>query len=264
MERSLLKLRFLVLAGCLALWTAGCRSSGRTAVLVNQRPGLLRVGVTPDAPPVIYKQNGEIAGLEADLARALGQELGREVQFIELPWNDQMAALTEGRTDIVMSGMSVTQTRRSDVAFTDPYMAGGLMALVREEDADEFAGPFAFVTTAKRVAVQTETTGDYFAQKYMKEARRSAYDTVTEAFHALQAGKADMMIHDAPVVWHLAARDSSSGIVVARPRLTVEYYAWAIHPGRGRLLDEVNAVLDRWKANGTLQRTVQRWVPLAE
>ena len=263
MEGSLVKLRLVALVGCIAVWIAGCGSSGRPAALVGPRPDLLRVGVTPDAPPVIYMQDGEIAGLETELARALGKELGREVQFIELPWDDQLPALTEGRTDIVMSGMSVTRTRRSDVAFTHPYMAGGLMALVPENDASEFAGPFAFVTAAKRVAVQTETTGDYFVQKYMKQARRIAYDTVTEAFQALQAGKADMMIHDAPVVWHLAAQESSSGIVVAQPRLTVEYYAWAIHPDRTRLLDEANAVLDRWKANGWLQRTVQKWVPLA-
>lgn len=255
--------RAFVLVACMVLCVAGCLSRPHAATL-PPRSDLLRVGVTADAPPVIYREGGRVTGLEADLARALGRELGKEVRFVELPWDDQIPALIDGRTDIIMSGMSVTQTRRSDIAFSDPYMAGGLMALVRQEDADEFAGPFAFITAAKRVAVQKETTGDYFVRKYMTKAGRHAYDTVTEAFQALKAGRVDMMIHDSPVVWQEAAENPSSGIVVARPRLTVEYYAWAVRPADKQLLDAVDAALDRWKDDGTLERMVRRWVPLAE
>ncbi len=223
--------RAVVFVACIALCLAGCALRPGAAA-VPARADLLRVGVTPDAPPIIYREDGRVTGLEADLAQALGRDLGKEVRFIELPWDDQIPALLDGRTDIIMSGMSVTQTRGSEVAFTSPYMAGGLMALVRREDAGSFAGPFAFITAAVKVAVQNETTGDYFVRKYMTRAERHSYDTVTEAFAALQAGRVDMMIHDAPVVWHEAAAHPSSGIVVARPRLTVEYLRLG-RPSRG-------------------------------
>ena len=255
--------RAVVFVACIALCLAGCALRPGAAA-VPARADLLRVGVTPDAPPIIYREDGRVTGLEADLAQALGRDLGKEVRFVALRWDDQISALLDGRTDIIMSGMSVTQTRGSEVAFTSPYMAGGLMALVRREDADRFAGPFAFITAAVKVAVQNETTGDYFVRKYMTRAERYGYDTVTEAFGALQAGRVDMMIHDAPVVWHEAAAHPSSGIVVARPRLTVEYYAWAVRPRDRQLLDAANAALDRWKGDGTLERMVRRWVPLAE
>jgi ABC-type amino acid transport substrate-binding protein len=264
MKGRLVKRGTSVFVACMILCVAGCSQLRPGAAPVELWPDLLRVGVTPDAPPIIDKQGGRIEGLEADLALALGKELGWEVRFVELPWDDQIPALAEGRIDIVMSGMSVTQTRQSDVAFTDPYMAGGLMALVRRDETDQFAGPFAFITATQRVAVQTETTGDYFVQKYMKKAQRSAYDTVTEAFQALQMGRTDLMIHDAPVIWHLAAGKPSSCLVPARPRLTVEYYAWAVRPDNTQLLEAANVALDRWKADGTLQDVLHRWVPLAE
>lgn len=264
MRRNLMAHGAWVAVACLVLGAAGCAHLNAGAPAVEARPDLLRVGVTPDAPPIIYKQGGRIEGLEADLTRSLGEELGREVRFIELSWDDQLSALADGKTDIIMSGMSVTHTRQSDVAFTDPYMVGGLMALVRHDEADEFGGPFAFITAAKRVAVQADTTGDYFVRKYMKSADRTAHDTVTEAFQALETGQADLVIHDAPVIWYLAAWSPSSALVPARPRLTVEYYAWAVRPDSGELLDAVNGTLDRWKGNGTLCGLVRKWVPMAE
>ena len=53
-------------------------------------PSILRVGVTPDAQPVIYKQGGQILGIEADFARKLGAALGRQVIFVEVPWDKQL------------------------------------------------------------------------------------------------------------------------------------------------------------------------------
>jgi len=176
--------RLSVLCACSILLLPACSGMpdrGRHSASQGPRADLLRVGVTPDAPPVIYKVGDRIQGVEADFARALAKELGREVLFVELPWIDEIPALEQRRIDIIMSGMSVTQVRRGRVAFSDPYMVGGLMALVRSEDANEFAGPFAFIVAEAEVAVQGGTTGDYFVQKYMKSARRESYDTVTEA-----------------------------------------------------------------------------------
>jgi ABC-type amino acid transport substrate-binding protein len=74
-------------------------------------PAPLKVGITPKFPPVIFRENSRIAGVEADFARAMGEALGRPVQFVEVGWEDQIPALMEGRTDIIMSGMSVTRAR---------------------------------------------------------------------------------------------------------------------------------------------------------
>src|SRR5262245_32751572 len=71
----------------------------------------LKVGVSPIFPPMVFKQNGNLAGVEVDLARAFGEYLGRPVTFVELPWKDQIDAVNQGRIDIIMSSMSVTTAR---------------------------------------------------------------------------------------------------------------------------------------------------------
>jgi polar amino acid transport system substrate-binding protein len=94
----------------------------------------LRVGVSPVFPPMVFKQGKELAGVEVDLARALGESLGRKVVFVELDWKDQTEALVAGKTDIIMSSMSMTMARNAILSFTSPYFKIGQMALVRRED----------------------------------------------------------------------------------------------------------------------------------
>src|SRR5512140_913273 len=73
----------------------------------GQQPGggqsMLRVGVAPTMPPMIFKEAGKVAGVEADLAQAVGRELGRSITFVELPWEDLLDSLETGKIDIVMS-----------------------------------------------------------------------------------------------------------------------------------------------------------------
>lgn len=71
----------------------------------------LLVGVTPNFPPIIFKQSGEFAGVEAELARLLALELGKPIKFIELRWERQIPSLMARETDIIMSGMSITGAR---------------------------------------------------------------------------------------------------------------------------------------------------------
>src|SRR6478672_9863481 len=119
--------RVLMLAGSLALSTTVAQERSSEAAV-------LRVGVSPIFPPMVFKQGKELAGVEVDLARELGQELGREVKFIELPWDDQSEALNAGKIDIIMSSMSITQARKWVVDFARPYLIVGQMTLVRRED----------------------------------------------------------------------------------------------------------------------------------
>src|SRR5512137_1243580 len=99
------KIRIAILLSCL---------SSIGPLLAQERlseAGTLRVGVSPVFPPMVFRQGKELAGVEVDLARALGEKLGRKVIFVELPWEDQVEALNAGRIDIIMSSMSITMPR---------------------------------------------------------------------------------------------------------------------------------------------------------
>jgi polar amino acid transport system substrate-binding protein len=110
----------LLLIGCAASQgqksTTDAKQSPAAAVAPN--PNVLRVGVSTNAPPLIYRQGTEIVGLEAELAKKFGDYLGKSVAFIELPWQEQIPALLANNTDIIMSGMSITSMRQVRIAFS--------------------------------------------------------------------------------------------------------------------------------------------------
>src|SRR5206468_10265090 len=97
----------------------------------DEKPGspALKVGITPEYPPLVFRQPDSTNGLEIELAKALGKELGRPIQFVVLEWEDQIPALLDRQTDIIMSGMSITKTRQLRVAFSKPYLQSELRAL---------------------------------------------------------------------------------------------------------------------------------------
>jgi len=87
---------------------------------VKADENILRVGVSPNAPPLIYKQGEKIVGLEAEFAKEFAQYLGKSVRFIEVEWVDLIPALLENQIDIIMSGMSITKMRQVRISFSEP------------------------------------------------------------------------------------------------------------------------------------------------
>jgi ABC-type amino acid transport substrate-binding protein len=101
--------------------TPGAAATGQTQSDPT-RPGapLLRVGITPNYPPLAFQKQGALSGLEPDLARAVGRELGRPVVFVERPWQILIPSLEAGEIDVIMSGMSMTEARQHRVWFVQP------------------------------------------------------------------------------------------------------------------------------------------------
>jgi ABC-type amino acid transport substrate-binding protein len=253
--------RLIAILAAVALF-AGCAEdyyrtgSGPTDVPANA----LRVGVTPTYPPVIFKQGGQIAGVEADLARQLGPRLGRPVYFVEVLWDQQVDALLAGRTDIIMSGMSVTEARAVRIAFTEPYLEGGLMAAVRTEDARRYGSREALLQSTGTVGMIERTTGDVFVQQNFPNARRVALSRASDGALALRNRTIDVFVHDGPSIAWLVSANEADLAGLWQP-LNRENLAWGIRRDDSQLLAQVNEILAAWKRDGTLADVLARWLP---
>jgi polar amino acid transport system substrate-binding protein len=235
---------------------------------VSEKP--LRVGVTTDSPPLIAEQGGKVVGLEAELAREFGKFLGRSVSFVELPWKDQIPALLDNRTDIIMSGMSVTKARQYRIAFSEPYFRTGQIALIRKEAKAKvpmagYYGLFAWMPVV-RVGVIKGTTGEFFTKKNFDNAKEIvSFTTTEEAVKALkrkriQGYKIDLIIHDAPMIHNMAAENE--GELVPLPALlTEEYLAWGLRKDDVEILESANTFLENMKNEGKLLPIIKRWIP---
>ncbi len=238
---------------------AGCAGRGSGTPPVPPPPPL-RVGVNPDYPPLVYKTDGRIAGLEADLAQQVAERLGRRLEFVERRWDRLIPALNNDEIDVVMSGMSVTDARQLRVAFTEPYMLSGLLALVRFRDAVKYDTIAKIEGSDGRIGVKGGTTGEVFVQRRCPQATPVVLAKPIDAVYELRRGTIDLFIHDWPYVAWLVSTNEADFTASWAP-LTRERLAWAVRRNDTALLDALNAALAAWKADGSLARAVERWVP---
>jgi ABC-type amino acid transport substrate-binding protein len=248
----------------IAAFFAGCATSqmAESGRLYVQGAGNeLRVGVTPDHPPIIFRQNEAITGVEADLARKLAEELKRPFRFVILSWEDQIPALLENRIDITMSGMSVTKAREIRIAFAEPYLKSGLVAAIRAEDAKKYNSKEIILNGYVTVGAVKDTTGDAFVKRNFPNAVRKTFlSNAKDAINELKRRTIDIFVYDAPsVVWFVS--ENEADIAGFWEPLTEEYLAWGVRKNDERFLTDVNTVLKQWKQNGTLNGVLQKWLP---
>ena len=253
-------IRLLLAAAALA--AGGLLTGCKTGTLSGSRVPALYVGVTPDSPPIIFQRNGAIAGIEADLARALGKALDRPIRFVELPWDQQIGALLADRIDVIMSGMTITDERKVRIAFTEPYMLQGQSALVRRQDLDRFDTPQKILAANANFAVQKKTTADMLVQQVCRNASSVGWMNPDEGAQALAARMIDIYIHDTPIIVWLASENEAD--LTAQPLPTPrQAIAWAVRKTDTDLLAAMNAALADWRKDGTLEQIVGLWLPPA-
>jgi polar amino acid transport system substrate-binding protein len=243
----------LFVAGSLALARAGSGTATDTTPL--------RVGVTASFPPMIYKEGGQLVGVEADFAKALGEALGRPVKLVEVNWEDQFTALTEGRTDIIMSSVSITRARQLRVAFSKPYLAAGQTVLVRRGDANKYLLGFPSLPEGT-IGVVKATTGDFLVQQDFSRSKRKEFKSPPEAAKALAKKKIDLFICDVPIIWWLAGMNETEGLIPINILLSEEQLAWAVRKSDSELLESVNRALEKLQKEGRATAIIKRWIPL--
>jgi polar amino acid transport system substrate-binding protein len=249
---------WLTLAGCASTDQAPAPGTAPTGSTVPKgAAGILRVGVCAKLPPIVSKSGGTFTGFEVDFAKGLAESMGRQVEFVDLPWADLLTALQSGRLDIVMSGMSITPERMMVVDFVKAYLRSGLAMVARRS---EVATMSLFFNKMVRIGVKPGTTGQYFAQSQFPQNPCTSYVNLADAAKAMQAKKLDLFIIDAPIAWWMAGQHEAAGITVMGDLLNTEYLAWAIAKGNTELLTTANDYLAASTKNGQQQEILRRWL----
>ena len=222
----------------------------------------LRVALSPDYPPLAFKEDGKLVGIEVANAHEVARILGRDLQFVEMPMQGFIPALEAGRVDVVMSGFSITAERQGQVAFVQPFMEVGQMAIIRVDDAGRFAQPRALYLAGLRIGVEPGTTGEAYVREHFDQAVIQNYADPAQAFAALRAGATDVYVHDAPTSWGLAASKEDQDLLSLYRPLTSESMAWAVRKDSVVLLGQLNAALEELQANGRLRVIQNYWIPI--
>lgn len=239
---------------------AGCAPLGARGAV----PKVLRIGISPNYPPMAFKQDGRIQGVEADFAERLGKQLGVKVTLVESTFDELIPGLLAEHYDVIMSGFSVTPERQQQVAFAEPYLTIGQMAVVRAADYDRLHQPGAVNQPATRIGVVGGTTGESFAREKLSQTAIKPYPTVDDAVLGLRRGEVDIFIHDAPAIWDVRGRPLFADQQlkgVYRP-LTTEPLAWAVRKDDAKLLQRLNETLAQWQQTGVVEQVLAYWMPV--
>lgn len=237
-----------LMTGCAGLWAGRAEHTN------------LRVGITSDYRPIIFRQAGHVSGVEADFARQLGQDLNRPVEFVELRWEDQIPALKGGAIDIIMSGMTRTDARKVRVRFCDAYLETGLLAMFRRNDATRYDSPDRVLNARARVGFRRGTVAESFVREHFSNARHQAFAKPSDAILELTRNRIDIYVDDGPAVaWLISENEGQlTGLFSV---LTRHDLAWAVSRNNPELQEVLNARLQAWKENGTYDRIIDRWLP---
>jgi polar amino acid transport system substrate-binding protein len=219
----------------------------------------LRVGVTADRPPYVLRRQGRLVGLEIDMAQRLAQALERRLVIVELAWEQQIPVLQDGRTDVIMSGMTVTEARSVQVAFAEPYLHSGLALLMRRADRPLYP-TLAAVTERTVIGVVAGTTSERYAREHFDRSSLQVYPAPGDAVTELTQSRIDLVLADLAIVVWMVSRNEGE-LAALRHKIGDEPLAWAFRREDGALRAAANAVLARWRSDGTLAALTQRWLP---
>ncbi len=221
----------------------------------------LRVAIAPEYPPLVFRQPEGTNGVEIDLAKALGAELNRPVEFVVLRWDQLIQAVVENQADIIMSGMSITKARQLRIAFSEPYLRNQVRAIFRQKDAARFKTVDDILGTTAKIGVIAGTTADVFVVKNCPNAERVIINNRPDVpILLIRGGRMDVYVDDTYALAPMVAANEAE-IAYLPAALAEDNLGWGVRQSDRELLDAVNRALAKWKTNGTLERTLDRWMP---
>ena len=245
------------------LWLSGCAApveDDGKAIPSAMSKSIVRVGLTANYPPLVSKIDGELAGIEIDLAEDVGKALGKRMQFVELPWEQLIPALADGEIDVIMSGMSITVGRAKKISFTDPYLHIGQMAITRINEIQKLGSVSALLNAPITVGFEPGTTGETFVKLNMANAKPQPVASIDDAVAALRSRKIDAFIHDAPTAWRIGSDAAYQDLIGLYWPLTDENLGWGVRISDEALRVALNEQLAAMKKDGRLSRTTRKWI----
>jgi His/Glu/Gln/Arg/opine family amino acid ABC transporter permease subunit len=219
-----------------------------------KQSGELRIGTDATYPPFESVEGEVFSGFDIDLATAIARELGVKPRFINASFDGIFPALQNGTFDIVISSVTITDERKKQMLFTDPYYDSGNMVVVQAANSsiksvNDLAG--------KTVGVQINTTAQFDLEKRPGVIVKQ-YNTIDLALLDLQNGRIDAVVGDAPIVRYMIAKSFRSLKTTGEP-FTEEKFGIAVGRRNQDLVNAINAAMKKIRDTGEYANLDQKY-----
>jgi arginine/ornithine transport system substrate-binding protein len=224
----------------------------------------VRIGVEGAYPPFSYvTPEGELAGFDIDIAKALGEAMGVEVELVPQDWDGIIPALLAKKYDAIIASMSITEERKQKVAFSDKYYHTPARFITKKGSMTEFSKE---ALKGKNIGVQRATIHDrYLTDNYGDSVNIKRYGTQDEAYLDLVAGRVDMLLADSVALSDgFLNKPEGADYEFIGPELTDPKW---FGPGAGvairkedtDLVEMFNNAIDKIRADGTYRKIQDKY-----
>lgn len=251
--KSMKKVFALGLALALTLALAAC--GGSKSLTVEE--GKLHMSTNAQFPPYeMVKGDGSFEGIDVEVAGKIAEKLGLELVVDDMDFDAALLAAQNGKSDIVMAGVTVDEERLEVMDFSNSYATGIQVIIVKEGSpivtVDDLAN-------ADKIGTQRGTTGWSYCRDDYGDEHVTAYDDGATAVKALLNGQVDAVVIDnAPAQEYVKA---NAGLVILETEYANEDYAIGMKKGNSELLKAVNDALKELQDDGTVQAIIDKYIP---
>jgi polar amino acid transport system substrate-binding protein len=223
--------------------------------------GELRVGFEAGYMPFeMTDKKGRFVGFDIDMANEMAKAMGVKFVPVNTAWDGIIPSLITDKFDIIMSGMTVTQSRNLKVNFADPYIIVGQTILLNKKHEGKILSYKDLNDPKFIVTSKLGTTGEEAVKKRIPKCTYKSFETETEAALEVVSGKADAYVYDKPNCVVFMAEQGADKLVFLDEPFTYEPLAWAIRKGDPDFMNWLNNFLRQYKNDGRYEITYQKWI----
>ncbi|MCE5285502.1 MAG: amino acid ABC transporter substrate-binding protein [Pelosinus sp.] len=234
----------------IGLLVAGCGSAGKKKIVI---------GLDDNFPPMGFRDDkNDIVGFDVDMAKEAAKRIGMEVEFKPIDWNSKEAELNGKRVDVLWNGLTITDKRKENIAFTKPYMENHQIIVVNTNSTvkakADLAGKVIGTQDGSSSVEAIEAEPD--VMKSFKELKK--YGDNVAALMDLKAGRIEAVVVDEVVGRYYIAKKPGEYVVLS-DHFGAEEYGVGLRKDDKELLGKLQKSLDEMKKDGTSATISQKW-----
>ncbi|WP_086562436.1 basic amino acid ABC transporter substrate-binding protein [Streptomyces africanus] len=247
----------LLVAGCTSTDDGGSGKKTAAGGVELVRAGQLTTCTHLPYPPFQSEIDGKVQGFDVSLIDLVAKDLGVKQDIVDQPFENFKTggSLNAGQCDLAAAGMTITEERKKNVDFSDPYFNATQAVLVdKQSGISSFAG-----LKGKKLGAQAQTTGEDYAKS--KGLDPVSFESSDAVLNGLRTGQVQAVVIDYPVVqgW-LKDKANADAFKVVDNIETGEQYGFTVKKGNTKLLAAINKAIEDAKADGTYKKLYEQWI----
>ncbi|MFF0490848.1 amino acid ABC transporter substrate-binding protein [Nocardia sp. NPDC003482] len=230
-------------------------ATGLLTACGSDDPNVLKVGTEGTYAPFSFQGgDGQLTGYDVEVVRAVGEKLGKKVEFVQTPWDAIFAGLESKRFDLVANQVTVNAERQNKYALSQPYTTSDGVLVTGAGN-----GSIATLADLSGKTCAQSSTSNWSKVASGAGCKVEAVEGFVQAIQLLKQGRVDATVNDTLAVAEYTKKTGDTGVKVAGKTGETSHQAFAARKDEGKLVDDINGALDALRADGTLAKISEKY-----